>query len=219
MTLQAQLDQVRITWSDRVGQEIAELVMRDNGRLAKQIADHAIKAGAHIPNLALPDHTGKARRLGDLHAIGPVILTFYRGGWCPYCNLELRAYQAILNDIKAAGGNLVAVSPERPDNALSTAEKNALQFLILSDVNGRLADAMGIRFDLSQEIIALYRKFGQNLPIHNGDGRWSLPVPATFVIDQRGRIVLAHVDADYRVRLDPADALRALRDSVQTSRT
>lgn len=140
----------------------------------------------------------------------PVILTFYRGGWCPYCNLELRAYQALLPEIRAAGAELVAVSPERPDHSLTTADKNELTFTVLSDVGGALAAALGIRFTLSDTVRPFYEKAGHALPERNGDGTWALPMPATFVIAQGGRIAGAFVEPDYRRRLDPTEALRAL---------
>lgn len=120
----------------------------------------------------------------------------------PYCNLELRSHQRRLTDFAAQGATLVAVSPETPDDTLDTAEKNGLAFPVLSDVGGRLADALGIRFRLSPEIEALYRRFGHDLPARNGDGEWSLPMPATFVVAKGGTITAAFVDPDYRVRLD-----------------
>lgn len=209
MTLRTKLDALQTSWRERVGPDIANLVEDDNAALA-QLARGAIKTGEAFPALILPNHKGITTDLGVLIAISPLIVTFYRGGWCPYCNLELRAYQDLLPEIIAKGARLVAISPETPDNSLSTAEKNALSFDILTDSDGHLADALGIRFELSPAIRALYQKFGHDLPVRNGDGRWSLPMPATYVIEKGGRISLAYVDADYRKRLDPQVALDAL---------
>jgi peroxiredoxin len=139
-----------------------------------------------------------------------VILTFYRGGWCPYCNLELRAYQALLAEIHAAGAELVAVSPELPDHSLTTAQKNDLTFTVVSDVGGVLAEALGIRFIISEAVRPFYEKAGHALPTRNGDGVWSVPMPATFVIERGGRIRSAFIEPDYRKRLDPREALTAL---------
>lgn len=212
MTLKSQLNSFQTSWKDRVGPETVALVTAANERLATSgLPGRMRKTGDSFPAATLPDATRQQVDLTVRLQQGPLIVSFYRGGWCPYCNLELRAYQALLEEIRAAGGDLVAISPERPDDALSTAEKNDLKFPVLSDVDGRLADALGIRFDLDDPIVELYRKFGHDLPVRNGDGRWSLPVPATYVVDRDGTILLAHVDPDYRNRLEPADAVAALR--------
>lgn len=210
MTLQSDLDTFKATWLERVGAETAKLVDDDNDTL-QGLAARALKAGASFPALTLQDQNGRPADLGALLAEGPLVVTFYRGGWCPYCSLELRAYQKLLPEIDALGARLVAISPETPDNALSTAEKNALAFAVLSDDHGRLADALGIRFQLSPAIKALYQKLGHDLAARNADDTWSLPIPASYVVAKGGRIVLADVDPDYRKRLDPARALAALR--------
>ena len=170
----------------------------------------ALKAGDAAPDFVLPDANGHAVSLAQRLAAGPVVLKFYRGGWCPYCNLDLRAWQKALPAIAAAGGQLVAVSPESPDNSLTTAEKNALAFSVLSDAGARVAARYRLAFQLSPALKALYQKRGRDLADWNG-GDWTLPVPATFVIGADGRIVLAHVDADYRSRLEPSEAIAVLR--------
>jgi peroxiredoxin len=210
MTLQTQLDTFKTTWLERVGPDIAKLVDDDHAVL-QALAARALKAGDRFPAIVLRDQMNRAIDLGQLAATQSLIVTFYRGGWCPYCNLELRAYQQALPDIEALGAKLVAVSPETPDNTLSTAEKNDLTFPVLSDAKGRLADALGIRFELSPAIHALYEKFGHDLAARNGDDRWSLPMPATFVVAKGGVIAHASVDPDYRRRLDPAVAIDVLR--------
>lgn len=163
------------------------------------------------PDFTLPNAIGKEVRLTDRLAIGPVILTFYRGGWCPYCNLELRAYQQVLPQIQKLGASLIAVSPQTPDASLSTAEKNNLEFDVLSDVASKIARAYGIAFEIPDELKALYTKLGHALPETNGTDDWTLPVPATFVIDQNGRIALAYIDVDYRNRLEPVEAIALLK--------
>ncbi len=213
MPLNTELDSYRAGWEARVGQETARLIAGDIEALrASGILDRAARAGDLVPatNHLLDAH-GRPFDLTALIAAGPVVLTFYRGGWCPYCNLELRAFQAALLAIRAAGGTLVAVSPERPDHSLSTAEKNDLAFPVLSDVGGRLAAALGIRFALSDAVRPFYEKAGHALPDRNGDGGWALPIPATFVIDRGGRIALASIEPDYRRRLAPDVAVEALR--------
>jgi peroxiredoxin len=142
---------------------------------------------------------------------GPVIVTFYRGGWCPYCNIELKAFQDVLPRINAAGASLVAISPEKPDDSLSTAEKNALTFEVLSDVGHRAGRAFGLVYEFSDELRGVYQGFGLDIPAKNGTpGEWALPVSATYVIDTNGTIIYAYTDADYRDRADPEDVLKVL---------
>jgi len=145
----------------------------------------------------------------------PVIVTFYRGGWCPYCNLELKAYQQILPEIAAAGASLVAISPEKPDDTLSTAEKNALSFEVLSDVGQKVGRAFGLVYEFTDELKSAYQGFGLDIPARNGaPGEWALPVSATYVIDRDGLIIYAYTGVDYRDRADPRDVLKALTQSA-----
>ncbi|GJE03018.1 peroxiredoxin-like family protein [Methylobacterium isbiliense] len=212
LSLQDTLDQFRVSWAERVGPAIARTIEADNAALAAgpHLA-RALRPGDAFPRVVLPDARGRPVDLGALADATPLVVTIYRGGWCPYCNLALRAYQAALAEIAGLGARLVAVSPEAPDHGLDTAQTNALAFPVLSDEGGRLAEALGIRFVLSPEIRALYARFGHDLPARHGGGDWSLPVPATYVVARGGRIALAHVEADYRRRLDPGEALAALR--------
>jgi peroxiredoxin len=211
-SLAPQLEAFKTAWTARAGAEIAGLVAADNRRLIDSgIVEAARKEGAAFPALVLQDQLGRAVDLGARFAAGPVVLVFYRGGWCPYCNLELRAYQQALPRIVAEGATLIAVSPETPDHTLDTAQKNELAFDVLSDTDGKLAAALGIRFELSAPIKALYEKFGHDLPRHNGDGKWTLPMPATYVVGKGGEIAFAHIDADYRSRAEPSAVVGALR--------
>ena len=212
--LHSELDAFRTGWESRVGEAVAQMIAGDIEDLrATGILDRAAKAGDAFPSTAnLLDARGRPFDLNALLASQPTIVTFYRGGWCPYCNLELRAYQRRLASITAMGAALVAVSPERPDASLSTAEKNDLAFTVLSDVGGALASALGIRFTLSEAVRPYYEKAGHDLPERNGDGEWALPMPATFILDRGGRIARAFIEPDYRHRTDPDEAIAALRD-------
>jgi len=139
---------------------------------------------------------------------------FYRGGWCPYCNIRLRAYQAILPQLSALGARLVAISPQLPEQSLSTAQADELTFDALSDVGNQAARRFGLVYALPDELRAALWSNNKALPGINGDESWELPVPATYVIARGGRIVLAHIEVDYRKRLEPEaipDALRSLR--------
>ncbi len=168
------------------------------------------RVGDAAPDFALPDAGGKPVRLSERLREGPVVLKFYRGGWCPYCNLELRAYQQALPELKALGAQLIAVSPEKPDNSLTTQEKNSLAFTVLTDAGGKVAGEYKLAFELSEELKAIYKSRGRDLADWNG-GDWTLPAPGTFVIGTDGRIALAHADADYRTRLEPSQAIEAVR--------
>ena len=139
------------------------------------------------------------------------MVSFYRGGWCPYCNLELRALQAALPEFEAAGATLVAISPQTPDETLSTTEKNELGFSVLSDVGSHTSRRYGLVFTLQDDARDLYRSFGNDLTRINGTDSWELPVPATYVIAPNGIVTLAVVDPDYRHRAEPADVVAAVR--------
>lgn len=178
---------------------------------ASGIEGTALKAGEHAPEAVLTNAQGKEVRLADALAKGPAIVVFYRGGWCPYCNLTLRAYQKLLPQIRALGASMIAITPETPDRSLSTSEKNALEYQVLSDPELRAAAAFGLAFNLPPDLQALYLKNGNDLRLVNGSGHWSLPVPATYAIGADGVVLYAHVDADYRNRAEPADALAALQ--------
>jgi peroxiredoxin len=211
MSLQDELNAFRTEFMSQVPAEIRDAMARADLELSGSgILDRALKAGDRAPDFSLPDAQGKTVRLSVLLARGPVVLSFYRGGWCPYCNLELRALQRAMPDIGRLGASLVAVSPQTPDESLSTAEKNALAFAVLSDTGSRAAKTFGIAFDLADELRPIYTRFNHALPDKNGDDSWVLPLPATFVIDRNGIIALAYVDVDYRNRLEPADIVALL---------
>jgi len=211
MTLAAELAEFRQAFMTKAPAAIREAMTRaDLALAASDIALHAAKAGDASPDFALPDASGRSVRLSVLLSSGPVIVSFYRGGWCPYCNLELRALQKALPDLERLGASLVAVSPQTPDESLATSEKNALSFAVLSDIGSAVAKSFGVAFDLAEELRPIYSKFGHGLPDKNGDDSWALPIPATYVIDRDGTIVFAFVDVDYRSRLEPADIVAVL---------
>lgn len=215
MSLQTLLEETRAGASKRIPEE-ALAVMRaaDEELVAKGVGQDALKVGDTLPDATFTSATGDTVQMSSLLANGPLIINFYRGGWCPYCNFELKAYQDLLGDITALGAQLVAVTPEKPDNSLTTTEKNALTFPVLTDNENAFAKALGIAFELPKPLQDLYGKFGMDLPGLNAGSGWSLPIPATFVVDANGTIVLADVDVNYTRRLEPSDALAALTASI-----
>ena len=175
------------------------------------VMESALKPGAKAPDFTLSDHAGNPVRLADLLAEGPVVLTWYRGGWCPYCNIQLRAYQESLPEFTALGARLVALSPELPDNSLTTREKNALEFTVLSDTGSAVARAYGVSYRLPDSLIEAF-KGRLDIPAQNGDDSWELPLGATYVIAPDGTIAYAFISADYRQRAEPQAIIEALRN-------
>ncbi|MGW4302265.1 peroxiredoxin-like family protein [Streptomyces sp. NPDC004646] len=195
--------------------EIREVMRRADGELAASgQADRALTTGDKAPAFTLTTATGGTLSLDALRAEGPVVLTFYRGAWCPYCNLALRALQRHHEDITARGARLVAVSPQVPDESLTLAEKHALDFDVLSDPGSAVARQYGLAFDLPDDLAAVYTRLGIDLHRSNGGHARTLPIPATYVIDGTGVIRWAFVDTDYTKRAEPGDVLDAL-DSLR----
>ena len=182
--------------------------------IASGLADQSVKQGDKAPDFALPDVNGETVQLSQLLAHGPVVLIFYRGGWCPYCNLALRSYQAILPEIQRAGATLVAVSPQTPDNSLSAREKMDLSFPVLSDRENAVARTYGLVFTVSSDVQAVQQSMGLDLSKVNGSETWELPIPGSYVIAQDRTVALAFVDPDYTHRLEPGAILAAL-DQLQ----
>lgn len=210
-SLADELAQYQAAFQQRVAPELVAIMEAATADLrATGIEARALQLGAIAPELTLPDAMGRPVALSAFWQRGPLVLLFYRGGWCPYCNLELRAWQQHLPTLKQLGAQLVAVSPQSPDSSLSTAEKNELTFPVLSDSALQAATAFGVAFEMPPELIELYGRVGNDLPLLNGNGRWVLPLPATYVINRDGRIVYAHIETDYRERAEPRDVLAAV---------
>lgn len=177
------------------------------------IAERSLRVGDTIPEFSLPDQEGKTVSSRDLLKNGPLVINFYRGGWCPYCNLEIRALQKILPEIKALGGQMIGVSPELPGKIAETAEKHSAEFPLLGDLGNKTAKQFGLAFTLAEELRPLYEQFGIDIPAHNGDEKYELPIPATYVIDKDGTVIDCFVDADYTKRMEPAEVIAALKKS------
>lgn len=182
---------------------------------ASHTGESAITTGETAPDFTLPAASGEPVILYKKLKEGPVVLSFYRGGWCPFCNLELRALQALLPEIRALGAGLIGISPETPDNSLTTAEKHQLEFEVLSDTGNIAARDYGLIFTVYEEMRPLYLKWGLDVPASNGDDSWELPVPATYVIDTNRVVRAAHTDKDYTKRMEPEQVMAALR-SIRT---
>lgn len=188
--------------------------------LATAMPEPGLKVGSHAPDFSLPDALGATVRLKDLLAQGPVILTFYRGAWCPYCNLQLKAMKESLPHFQRYGAQLVAVTPQTPDRSRGQIEKDAYPFPILSDLDNRVMQAYNLYFEVPDELHAMYlQDFKLDIADYNGAGRHGLPVPGTFVIDRQGIIRSAFADTDYKKRMEPAAIIEALSGIESTPGT
>lgn len=179
---------------------------------AFQQGGDALAVGQQVPAFELPDAEGNLVSSADLLAKGPLVVTFYRGSWCPYCNLQLRALQARLADINALGAQLVAISPQVPDGSLSKNEISEMDFIVLSDQNAKVAAEYGVAWEVP-EFVLNHMKVDRQLDlesINNGNGS-VLPIPATFVIGTDGVVSWRFVDVDYRTRSEPEDIIEALK--------
>lgn len=177
-----------------------------------EIMKTALKEGDQIPAFALPDMRKGEVRSEELLKKGPLIVTFYRGGWCPYCNLQLRDLQKHIGEIKSTGAELVAISPETPDSTSKTIKDNEIDFYVLSDADGKVGEKFGLMFKITEELKKVYQDFGINLEKANGNGKWELPLSATYIVNQDGKIVYSFVDADYRKRAETLDLIKILQD-------
>jgi peroxiredoxin len=195
---------------DAMARATAELIESGQAQRAK-------KAGDVAPEFLLKDPEGNPVSSRELLARGPLVVSFYRGVWCPYCNLELQALQAALPEITARGASLVAISPQTQANSRKSQRDNKLDFPILSDVKSEVANAFGIRFALPDYLAEVYRTFGNNLPVINEDPAWVLPMPARYVIGTDGIIAYSEVNPDYTQRPDPSELLPVL-DRLRASK-
>ncbi len=172
----------------------------------------ALQAGARAPDFRLPDQHGRPVHLAERLALGPVVVVFSRGGWCPFCALTLRAWQDALSDLHDAGGDLLAISPQPARACSRTAERDLLAYPVLSDAGNLVADQYGVAYEHPDVLRPLFKRLGHDLPRINGTGDWRTPMAATYVVAQDGRIALAHVELVSWRQLEPSAAIKTVRD-------
>ena len=207
--LQPQLEQINA----QTPEPIAERITTAIAEIDASGAAPGLAPGEQAPQFSLPDAMQRPVSLEERLSRGPVVLVFYRGEWCPYCNTYLRALQAALPQITARGASLLAISPQSPDHSLSMAEKAQLDFDVLSDVDQAVIREYKVQFTAPADLQDVHvNAFDVDLRDHTANRSWQLPVPATFVIDRAGIVCAAHVSADYRTRMEPADIIAALND-------
>ena len=177
------------------------------------IKDQTLKEGEKIPGFSLQNALGKPVNSADVLTDGPAILNFYRGGWCPYCNIEMRALQERLSEIEDLGATVVAIAPELPTKAEATQTKNEVTYEVLSDVGNDLSRKFGLVFTLAEEIREIYQTMGIDVPDYNGDDSFELPIPATYVVGKDGTVLKAFANPDHTKRVDVEDILEVLRNA------
>jgi peroxiredoxin len=213
MSLQDKLDAFKADFEGRKAPANVVAIMHKATAdlIASGQADRALKTGGRAPKFTLPDAHGRLVSSADLLARGPLVLTFYRGIWCPYCNMDLQAIEAAADEIRALEASLVAISPQTAPNRRKSERENELSFPILSDHGDAVADEFGLRYRLPDDLIAVYKGFGNDLTIGNGEDSWTLPMPARYVVGTDGVVAYAEVNPDYTRRSDPIELLPPLQ--------
>jgi len=212
MSLKNDIESLKAKFLPQIPDKIKESMRKAQDDLRKlRLAERALGTGDIAVDFTLPNAKGEPISSESLRKDGPLVLNFYRGSWCPYCNLELKALQDVHAEIQALGASLVAISPQLPDESLSDSEKIQLEFEVLSDVNSIVSDQYGLTFSLAEELRPIYKNWGADVATVNDDPDWKLPLPATYVISQDGRIVHSFTDEDYTARLEPDEVLESLR--------
>ena len=211
LTLKDQLRLMSEAMAKKIPPEKAKAIEGAMNKLREShLTEKALKVGQTMPDFSLKDAHGKAVNFKDLRKKGSVIVAFYRGSWCPYCNAQLSAYQAHLKEFISHGASLVAITPEKPDLSVLLAQNKKLGFPILTDTDNKLAAKFGLVWAVEGEMKKVYGEFGIDLEKDQGNPDWKLPVPATYVVGSDGKVKYAFLDVDYTRRADPADILKAL---------
>jgi peroxiredoxin len=217
MSLQAKLDTFKADFEAgkppySVPRSVIETMHRATAELIESgAAQRAKKAGDIAPSFSLRDPEGNVINSADLLRRGPLVLSFYRGVWCPYCNMELQALEAAKPEFDKHGASLVAISPQTAPNSRKSVRQNKLSFPILSDVQGKVSEAFGLRFNLPDYLVELYKQLKSDLPTFNDDPSWTLPMPARYVVGQDGVILYSEVNPDYTHRPEPEDMIPVLQ--------
>src|SRR6266571_167416 len=211
--LQQQIDEFIAEGASRLPAGLLQDLLSPIGQLINSgAAELAFKEGAQAPDFTLPDIRGNAVTLSQLLRQGPVVMTFYRGQWCPYCHLQLRAYQLALLHMQARGASLVAISPQMPDHSRALAEKLELTFALLSDRGNQVARQFGLVFTIDEAVRGAHKQVRADLPKFNGNDSWELPMAGTFLVDQSGTVRQAFVHPDFTRRLDPSVVIARLNE-------
>ncbi len=207
MSLEEKLRDRSERFSAETPSEIVTAMLRADVWLMRSgVSERALKAGDSAPDFSLTDLLGNTVSLSALLGCGPVVISFYRGNWCPYCSLEIQALTELYPEIIKLGASLIAISPQKPDRM----QASDAPFPLVSDPGSKVAEGYGLAFRLPDELRPVYERLGHPLSKVNAASDWVLPIPATYIIDEDGRIVLSFVDVDYRRRLEPREIINVI---------
>lgn len=213
MNLTEQLTEKRNNSAKVIPSEKIEIMQQSTAKLKSQnLSEKALTTGQKLPSFTLKNSNGDYVSLEDFKSEF-LVVSFYRGGWCPYCNLELKALQAILPELNELNGELIAISPETPDNSISTSQKNELTFTILSDIDNTYAKSVGLVFQIPDDLQSVYNGFGIDVEKHNGNSDFELPMPATYLVNRDREVIFSFVPEDYTERLDPETILQFIKNN------
>jgi len=200
---------------DRLSEQDLAILKQAKNYLLQSIQSPGLAVGEKAPAFSLKNPFGQTVKLKQLLEKGPVILVFYRGAWCPYCNLHLRVLQESLGEFQKYNGQLVTITPQQPDKSLEQFKLDARPFEVLSDLNYDVMQRYNLYFDMPKDALEVYKKIDIDLEEYNGHGRTGLPVPGTFIVDQSGIIRAVHAEADYAKRMEPATIIASLKEISQ----
>jgi len=214
MSIREQSEQIQAAAAERLSAEVVGVFERNiQELLAEGVPTDVVSVGDTLMSFTLSDATGSPVSLDELVTAGPAVIVFYRGGWCPYCNVALRTYQReLVPELAAFGARLVAISPQTPDQSLSTVEKAELDFTVLSDPGSRVAHSIGIAFQQADEVLEAQRQLGLDLASVNAEGSTQLPRPTVLIVDQHRVVRFVDVQPDYTARTEVIDIIAALAD-------
>ena len=211
-SLQAELNHMMGKFAREIPDEVRAVMRQAMAALADSgVAEECLRVGMRPLDFTLPNQRGEPVNLQARLDRGPVIISFFRGMWCPYCSLELKSLQEALPAFRAAGASLLAISPQTQAQSTATADQFALGFDVLSDAGNRVAASFGLVFSLPEMLRPIYKNFGFDIPAFNGDESYELPMAATYVLDRSGLIRLAFADTDYTKRLEPQEIIDCLK--------
>jgi peroxiredoxin len=209
------IKEYQVGFRKRAPQEVQEIMLNATKKLEEAtISKNALNVNYFAKEFTLPNAVGKNVSLDEvLNDNDFAIVSFYRGAWCAYCNLELKSLQEKNEEFKALGAELIAISPQSPDASLSTKEKNDLKFEVLSDTNNVVAKEYGLVFSLAEELRPIYLSFGIDIPASNEEDSYEIPMPATYVINKNKEIIFSFINEDYTKRCEPQDIIDAIKQS------
>lgn len=216
LNLQKQLDDFGAQVFKKIPAETKSIMNNCNDSLNLELANRdIIKAGEQLPNFLLKNQNGELVESVKLTENAPLVISFFRGVWCPFCNIEIKALESYAKEFRKVGAEIVVISPQTVNFTKKSVEENNTSFDILSDMENKYAQRLGISFTLPDDLKNVYKNFGINLPQFNGDESWTLPMPARIVVAKGGEVLSVNVNADYTKRPEPSETLNTLKSLLK----